>query len=173
MFLILFYSLAVVILSATVLAVTRRNLVHAVLYLVLSFFGSAMLLYLFGAPFLAAMEIIIYAGAVMVLFLFVIMMIDMSHLPEVLFPVSQLIPALVIVGAYMAAGALMLAGDPVAGRRLSPAAVAPGTFGEYVMTHHWLPVEVVSLLLLVVLLGALHLGRPRPDNENGGEPERG
>ncbi|MGA8280705.1 MAG: NADH-quinone oxidoreductase subunit J, partial [Desulfobacterales bacterium] len=71
---ILFYLLAVVIVVATVLAITRRNMVHAVIYLVVSFFGSALLFYLFGAPLLAALEVIIYAGAIMVLFLFIIMM---------------------------------------------------------------------------------------------------
>ena len=72
---VIFYVLAALILVSTGLAITRRNLVHAVVYLVISFFGSAMLFYLFGAPLLAAFEVIIYAGAIMVLFLFVIMMI--------------------------------------------------------------------------------------------------
>ena len=67
----LFYVLAAVILVTTGLAITRRNLVHAVVYLVLSFFGSAMLFYLLGAPILAALEVIIYAGAIMILFLFI------------------------------------------------------------------------------------------------------
>ena len=67
--------MAAVIVAATGLAITRRHPVHAVVYLILSFLGSAMLFYLLGAPFLAALEVIIYAGAIMVLFLFVIMML--------------------------------------------------------------------------------------------------
>ena len=63
---ILFYLISALIVIATSMAVTRRNMVHAVLYLVLSFFGTAMLFYLLGAPFLAALEIIIYAGAIMI-----------------------------------------------------------------------------------------------------------
>ncbi|MGD8302339.1 MAG: NADH-quinone oxidoreductase subunit J, partial [Desulfobacterales bacterium] len=61
----IFYILAVAIVVTTGLAITRRNLVHAVVYLVFSFFGSAMMFYLFGAPFLAVLEVIIYAGAIM------------------------------------------------------------------------------------------------------------
>ena len=72
---IIFYVLAAVILVTTGLAITRRNLVHAVVYLVFSFFGSAMIFYLFGAPLLAVLEVIIYAGAIMILFLFIIIMV--------------------------------------------------------------------------------------------------
>ena len=72
---IIFYVVAGFILVATGLAITRRHPVHAVVYLILSFLGSALLFYLLGAPFLAALEIIIYAGAIMVLFLFVIMLL--------------------------------------------------------------------------------------------------
>ena len=73
LFAVIFYILAAVILAATAMAVTRRDPVHAVVYLVGSFFGSAMLFFLLGAPFLAALEVIIYAGAIMILFLFIIM----------------------------------------------------------------------------------------------------
>ena len=93
---IIFYIIAALIVISTALAVTRRNLVHVVLYLVLSFFGSAMLFYLLGAPFLAALEIIIYAGAIMVLFLFIIMMIRVEKLPGMFFPVRQLVPSIFI-----------------------------------------------------------------------------
>ncbi len=72
----IFYLLGAVILGATALAVTRRNVMHAIVYLVLSFFGTALLFYLLGAPFLAALEVIIYAGAIMVLFLFIVMMLE-------------------------------------------------------------------------------------------------
>jgi NADH:ubiquinone oxidoreductase subunit 6 (subunit J) len=66
---LIFYVLAAIILVTTGLAITRRNLVHVVMYLVFSFFGSAMMFYLFGAPLLAVLEVIIYAGAIMILFL--------------------------------------------------------------------------------------------------------
>jgi len=61
LFNILFYAIAALIVVSTGLAVTRRNLVHAVIYLIISFFGSAFVFYLFGAPFLAAVMVIVYA----------------------------------------------------------------------------------------------------------------
>ena len=78
--------------AATAVAITRRNLVHAVVYLIFSFFGTAMLFYLFGAPLLAALEVIIYAGAIMVLFLFVVMMIRVESPEEVMFPREPVAP---------------------------------------------------------------------------------
>ena len=90
---IIFYILAIVILVTTALAITRRDLVHAVVYLIFSFFGSAMLFYLFGAPFLAVLEVIIYAGAIMVLFLFIVIMLKVGNSRDRLFPLSQWLPA--------------------------------------------------------------------------------
>ena len=63
---IIFYILAAIVLAATALAVTSRNVMHAIVYVVVSFFAMAPLFYLLGAPFLALLEIIIYAGAIMV-----------------------------------------------------------------------------------------------------------
>lgn len=156
---ILFYILAGLILGTTALAVTRRNLVHAVVYLVLSFFGTAMLFYLFGAPLLAALEVIIYAGAIMVLFLFIIMMMRVDRAPEPLFPLRQGLPALLVTLAYLATGGLMLqAGAPDDGA-LATAVAEPQAFGLFLFQRHWLAVEIVSLLLLVALVGALHLSK--------------
>ena len=166
----IFYLLAAVILAATAVAVTRRNMVHAILYLVISFFGSAMLFYLLGAPFLAALEIIIYAGAIMILFLFIIMMINIEHLPEHFLPTGQLIPAVLMVLIYAGAGAALFLSDSDAGAALKPAVAAPQSFGRYVLTNHWLMIEVVSMLLLVALVGALYLGRQRAQAGGDGDP---
>ena len=73
-----FYGLGAVIVAATALAVTRRNVMHAIVCLALSFIGSALLIYLLGAPFLAVLEVVIYAGAIMVLFLFIVMMLEIK-----------------------------------------------------------------------------------------------
>lgn len=158
---ITFYLLAAVILIATAMAITRRNLVHAVLYLVVSFFGSAMLFYLLGAPFLAALEVIIYAGAIMVLFLFIIMMIDVERSPEQRPSFRQLAPAAGVTLGYGIAGALLLAGSEDHAALLTAATATPRAFGRYLIENHWLMVEVISLLLLVALVGALYLGRLR------------
>ncbi len=166
----IFYFLSAFIIGSTALAVTRRNIVHAVLYLVFSFFGSAMLFYLLGAPLLAALEVIIYAGAVMVLFLFIVMMLDIKGLEERFFPAGQLWPAICLGLVYLFAGALMLLASPGPDRPLTAAVATPARFGEYLFRQHWLSIEIVSLLLLVALVGALFLGkRRRPDGEEAAE----
>jgi len=157
----IFYILAVLILTSTAIAVTRRNLVHAVIYLVVSFFGTAMLFYLFGAPFLAALEVIIYAGAIMVLFLFIIMMLRVdTSLRQHMFPWSQWLPAVGITFLYLVVGAVLLSGESSGGNAKLTAAVAePKQFGLFLFSQHWLTIEIISMLLLVALIGALHLGQ--------------
>jgi NADH-quinone oxidoreductase subunit J len=156
---ILFYLLATLILAATGLAITRRNLVHAVIYLVLSFFGSALLFYLLGAPLLAALEVIIYAGAIMVLFLFIVMMLDLDHLREKMRPATQWLPAAVLGAIVFTVGAFLVFSDPDHQTVLQPAMAVPRDFGYYLFRRHWLAIEIVSLLLLIALVGALQLGK--------------
>src|SRR5260370_38631889 len=80
----LFYLAGVVAIIATLLAITQRHAVHALLYLVVSLLAVAMVFYTLGAPFVAALEIMIYAGAIMVLFVFVVMMLNVAeHAMEV------------------------------------------------------------------------------------------
>jgi NADH-quinone oxidoreductase subunit J len=160
----LFFAVATLIVAATGLAVTRRNLVHAVIYLILSFFGSAFLFYLCGSPFLAAFMVIIYAGAIMVLFLFIIMMLRVEAPEERLFPPRQIWPAAALAAAYALIGALLLGIDPSAGAALPAAQTSPGEFGQYLFRNSWLAVEVASLLLLVAMIGALLIGK-RPAKE--------
>ena len=155
---LLFYLIALLILAATAMAVTRRNLVHAVLYLVLSFFGTAMLFYLLGAPFLAALEIIIYAGAIMVLFLFMIMMIRLEKPPGLFFPPTQMMPAIFISAGFWLVSTVMLGRDAAGWTAMAAAQADPVDFGAYLFRNHWLAVELASMLLLVALVGAYLLG---------------
>ena len=156
---IIFYLLAALILVTTGLAITRRDMVHAVVFLIFSFFGSAMLFYLFGAPFLAVLEVIIYAGAIMVLFLFIVMMLKVETVTERLFPLKQWLPAAVCGAAYLALGIGIIVGDPNSQKALNTARAEPGKFGQYIFQSHWLSIEIVSLLLLVAVIGALLLAR--------------
>jgi len=169
---ILFYILAAIILLATALAVSRRNLVHAVIYLVLSFFGTAMLFYLFGAPLLAALEVIVYAGAIMVLFLFIVTMLRVESPRENMFPLSQLIPAVLMGLIYIAAGTLLIATDSDSRVLLQAALATPREFGRYVFQRHWLAVEVVSLLLFVAVIGVLHIGKNSRNRDIEGPGEK-
>ena len=162
---IIFYVLAAIILITTGIAITRRNLVHAVVYLVFSFFGSAMMFYLFGAPLLAALEVIIYAGAIMILFLFIIMMINVEASQERMFPIQQWLPITIIGILYLIIGAVIVTSAPGTDVTLEIALAEPKAFGEYLFQRHWLSIEIVSLLLLVALVGALHLGRRKSKDD--------
>ena len=168
----IFYILAILILGTTTLAVTRRNLVHAVIYLVFSFFGTAMLFYLFGAPLLAALEVIIYAGAIMVLFLFIIMMLRVdSRAIAPLFPWRQWLPAALIALIYLAVGGVLVFTASDSATMLTAALAEPQVFGAYIFKRHWLSIEIVSLLLLVAAIGAVHLGA-RVEADDAGHEER-
>lgn len=156
---IIFYLLALLILGSTAMAITRRNMVHAVIYLIFSFFGSAMLFYLLGAPFLAVLEVIIYAGAIMVLFLFIVIMMKLKPGAERLFPLNQCLPAAIFGIVYIAIGLGLVTTEPSSRIILKTAIADPGVFGQYIFEKHWLSIEIVSLLLLVALIGALLLGR--------------
>jgi NADH-quinone oxidoreductase subunit J len=166
---VIFYMLAALILVSTGFAVTRRNLVHAVVYLVISFFGSAMLFYLLGAPLLAALEVIIYAGAIMVLFIFIIMMLKVEAFEEQFFPMRQWIPAAGICLAFIVAGTLIITGDPDSRIPMKAAVAEPVFFGHYLFRKHWLAIEIVSLLLLVAVVAVLYLGK---NTENKNEDRR-
>lgn len=155
----LFYILAAVILVSTAIAVTRRNMVHAVIYLVISFFGSALLFYLFGAPLLAALEVIIYAGAIMILFLFIVMMLRMEGMEERLFPLKQWLPAVGVCFIYAIVMVMLLVSDATKSPPMQAAAVDPATFGQFLFQRHWLAIEIVSMLLLIALVGVLRLGK--------------
>jgi NADH-quinone oxidoreductase subunit J len=130
-----------------------------VVYLVFSFFGSGMLFYLLGAPFLAVLEVIIYAGAIMVLFLFIIMMLKVDASDERLLPLNQALPAAVFGGVYLLLWIVLIVTDPASHIKLKAARAAPNVFGQYIFERHWLAIEIVSLLLLVALIGALMLGK--------------
>jgi len=154
-----FYLISAVVIAATAIAVTRRNMVHAVVYLIVSYFGTAVLFYLFGAPLLAALEIIIYAGAIMVLFLFVVMMIRVEAPEEVMFPLRQWLPAAVFGLVYLVAAVVIILQTPGTEAPLKMLTASPRQFALYVFEHHWFSIEVISILLLLALIGALHLGK--------------
>jgi NADH-quinone oxidoreductase subunit J len=157
---IIFYVLAAIILMATVLSITRRNVMHAIIYLVVSFFAMAPLFYLLGAPLLALLEVIIYAGAIMVLFIFIVMMLEIGARPFV--PgewLKQWFPAVVlslIAGIIMV---ILIWQGPVQQAVLPLAMATPQALGRFVFEHYWFAVEIASVLLFVALVGAYYLGR--------------
>lgn len=167
---ILFYIIAILIMASTALAITRRNLVYAVIYLVMSFFGTAMLFYLLGAPFLAALEVIIYAGAIMVVFLFVIMMIHLEPKQGEFLPMNQRVPAMVVSALFLMAFIALAGTDKGGWEPLAAAQAVPKAFGIYLFDTHWLSIEIASMLLLVALVAAIVLGRRMkqgPEHDQG------
>jgi NADH-quinone oxidoreductase subunit J len=156
----MFYGLGAVMVAATALAITRRNVMHAIVCLALSFIATALLFSLLGAPFLAVLEVVIYAGAIMVLFLFIVMMLEIKAEEKTLGPLlRQWLPALVLSGAcviIMVVFLLLAAGGP---GPLPLVTASPLAFGRFLFQKYWLGVEIASFLLFVALVGALYLGR--------------
>jgi NADH-quinone oxidoreductase subunit J len=170
----IFYILGAIVLVATGFAVTRRDPFHAVVYLIISFLGTALLFYLLGAPLLAVFEVIIYAGAIMVLFLFIIMTLGRDEPPrgEGLLRLWG-VPLVLGLVSLTAAGFLIFA-PPGSGVPLEAAMASPLEFGRVLFSRYWLAIEVVSLLLFVALVGALYLARREtPDSTaTGGSHDR-
>jgi NADH-quinone oxidoreductase subunit J len=158
---LVFYPIAAVALIATLLVILQKNPVHALLYLIVSLLAVAMLFYLLGAPFAAALEVIIYAGAILVLFVFVIMMLNVG-VEEIaaernLFHTGIWFGPLVLAAGLLAELIYVLsgAGGHLAGTGVIEAkTVAVRLFGPYL-----LGVELASMLLLAGMVGAHHLGR--------------
>jgi NADH-quinone oxidoreductase subunit J len=164
---VVFYLSAVVAVVATFMVITRANAVHALLYLIVSLLAVAVVFYVLGAPFAAALEIIIYAGAIMVLCVFVVMMQNLGE-PAVeqerpwLEPgiwVGPVILSAVLLGevVYMLAG-----GGAVSSSGME---IGAGTVGALLFGPYLLAVEIASMLLLAGLVGAYHLGRPAESRE--------
>lgn len=157
----LFYTSAVVAVVATALAITRTDAVHALLYLIVSLLAVAMIFLLVGAPFAAALEVIIYAGAIMVLFVFVVMMLDQgwrdpSRAHRSLANRIWGGPVFLSVILFGELLYLFMMGDTQ-----GPAAtqVGPKEVGVVMLRTYVIGVELASMLLLAGLIGAFYLGR--------------
>ncbi|MBH81604.1 MAG: NADH-quinone oxidoreductase subunit J [Gammaproteobacteria bacterium] len=157
---VLFYIAASVSLVSTLLVVTRTNASHALIYLIVSLLAIAVIFYLLGAPFAAALEIVIYAGAIMVLFLFVVMMLNLgkSAVDQErgwMQPRMWIGPG-ILTAVLFAEFIYILGGTPgtTSGTVVPSKAVGETLFGAYLLA-----VELASVLLLAALVGAYHLGR--------------
>ena len=153
----IFYLLSAVTVVATAIAITRRQPVHAVLYLIVAFLGTAALFFLLGAPLLAAFMVILYAGAIMVLFLFVIMLYQGS--PRELGLLPEWGPASLLGVVFFAVAVAMVFKDPGSKIVLQGAVAQPGDFGHFLFERYWLAIEIVSILLLVALVAITQLGK--------------
>jgi NADH-quinone oxidoreductase subunit J len=166
---ILFYVFAAVLVLAAIGVITARNPVHAVLFLVLAFFNSAVLWLLIEAEFLAIVLVLVYVGAVMVLFLFVVMMLDIN-VERLRAGVTRYAPLGIAVIAIMALelGQVIWlrasqAPQPIIGSRQPEGYSNTAELGRVLYTEHVYPFELAAVILLVAIVAAIALTmRRRP-----------
>jgi len=163
---IAFYTLAAFILGFAVLVVTTKDTVHSVLFLVLDFLFVAALYVMLGAQFLAAIQILVYAGGIVVLYLFVVMLVNLKRPPEAHADPHRLTK----IGFGLSAAVLAeLVAILVTGYvRSAPLVTTPTVFpvsgnteqvGWLLYTSYLIPFEIASMLLLVAMIGAIVLAK--------------
>jgi NADH-quinone oxidoreductase subunit J len=159
-----FYLFAIMCVGAGFMVIAAKNPVHAVLYLILAFFNAAGLFVLLGAEFLAMILVVVYVGAVLVLFLFVVMMLDVDF-AELragflkYLPVGAIVGLLLLVELIFVVGAWATAPELVSDIPTPPAAEVSNTqaLGEILYTRYVYLFEGAGLILLVAMIGAIVL----------------
>ncbi len=171
--LIAFYMLATVVVLSALFVIAARNPVHSVLWLILAFFTSAGLLVLIGAEFLAMLLVVVYVGAVAVLFLFVVMMLDVDFVELKQgfqnYIVSGAIIAAVLLAEIGIVAAAMGGGDPSTFDPHPGAESNAEALGAVLYTEYMLLFQMAGIVLLVAMIGAIVLtlrGRPRSKRQN-------
>jgi NADH-quinone oxidoreductase subunit J len=156
-----FYIAAVVAILSTIMVITRLDPVHALLYFIVSLLSVALIFFALGAPFVAALEVIIYAGAIMVLFVFVIMLLNRG--PQTVAEEREwLVPQIWVGPAVLAViliGELVYLLNQGATGSTGALAVDSRQVGIALFGTYLLGTELASMLLLAGLVGAYHLGR--------------
>ncbi|MDQ7989196.1 MAG: NADH-quinone oxidoreductase subunit J [Candidatus Dactylopiibacterium sp.] len=171
-----FYLFSAILVFAGLRVITSRNPVHAVLHLVLAFFTSGMIWMLMQAEFLAIAIVLIYIGAVMVLFLFVVMMLDMN-VDRMREGFWRYLPVGLVVAAIMVAEmAVVLNGHYFSGVTLQPSPLTDGSLSntrelaKIIFTDYAYPFELASLILLVAMIAAVMLTHRRRESARRIDP---
>lgn len=156
---VFFYIAAIIAIISTVMAISGRNAIHSLLYLILSLLAISVVFYLLDAPFIAALEVIIYAGAIMVLFIFVTMMLNIGL--EKKMEKRWLNPRMWIIPSIFAC--ILFADLILALKNIPPIAVdkhviLPKQLGISLFTTYLPAVEIAGILLMAGVIGAYHLG---------------
>jgi NADH-quinone oxidoreductase subunit J len=168
--LLIFYMLAIVTVASGILVVSARNPVHSVLFLILAFFNSAGLFILIGAEFLAMVLVVVYVGAVAVLFLFVVMMLDVNFV-RLRQGALQYLPVGLLVGLVLLTELVLVAGSwafgpsdpgPAAATAATAASSAGGVtnteaLGNLLYTDYFYLFQAAGAILLVAIIGAITL----------------
>lgn len=163
---IFFYLFAFVAVASAFMVIAARNPVHSVLYLILTFFNAAALFLLTGAEFLAMILLVVYVGAVAVLFLFVVMMLDVDFV-ELKSGALQYAPIGALVGIILAAELIIVAGGYVFTPELAEFAAQPtpavadrhntAALGDILYTEYIYFFQIAGMVLLVAMIGAIVL----------------
>jgi len=161
-----FYTLAAAIVGFAVLVISARNTVHSVIFLVLNFLCVAALYVVLHAEFLAVIQVLVYAGGIVVLYLFVVMLVNLKRPPEThqdprrrsrlgLVMAGLLLAQLAAIGGY----SVTTAGSASAARATEAAGGNVEQIGWLLYTDYLIPFEVASMLLLVAMIGAIILAK--------------
>jgi NADH-quinone oxidoreductase subunit J len=163
---VLFYIFAAIAVASGVLVVSARNPVHSVLFLILAFFNAAGLFLLIGAEFLAMILVIVYVGAVAVLFLFVVMMLDIDFL-QLRSGFVRYLPVGTLVGLVLLAELVLVIGSWAVGPTIPGQAAVATTggvpltntraLGDILYTRYLFAFQLAGLILLVAMVGAIVL----------------
>jgi NADH-quinone oxidoreductase subunit J len=164
---IAFYTIAAFILGFAVLVVTTRDTVHSVLFLVLDFLFVAALYVLLSAQFLAVIQILVYAGGIVVLYLFVVMLVNLKRAPEAFQDPHRLTKlglgmagaVLIELGAILVSGYLKAPPAAAAATAVLPVTGNTEQVGWMLYTSYLIPFEIASMLLLVAMIGAIVLAK--------------
>ena len=159
----MFYIASGVAVLSTIMVITSYNMIHALIYLIVSFLAIAVVFFVLGAPFIAALEIIIYAGAIVVLVIFVIMMLNLrdetvqqekSWLTREIFIIPAVLSAILL--AELVYIIVQAPATSVATATIDSKQVGMSLYGPYVIG-----VELSGILLMSGIVGAYHLGRQK------------
>jgi NADH-quinone oxidoreductase subunit J len=163
---IMFYLFAAVAVASGVMVVTARNPVHSVLFLILAFFNAAGLFVLMGAEFLAMILVIVYVGAVAVLFLFVVMMLDIDF-AQLRVGAARYLPIGLLVGIILLAELVLVFGSWAIAPNIATLAAAPTpsgvamtntrALGDLLYTRYIFAFQAAGMILLVAMIGAIVL----------------
>ncbi len=161
-----FYVFAAIVIASGVMVISARNPVHSVLFLILAFFNSAGLFILLGAEFLAMILVVVYVGAVAVLFLFVVMMLDINFV-ELRQGFLQYLPVGALVGLILLVELLLVLSAWVTAPEAAQVVQAPAppptdatnthALGAVLYTHYIYLFQAAGLVLLVAMIGAIVL----------------
>jgi NADH-quinone oxidoreductase subunit J len=161
---LVFIYFAVVILASAIFMITRKNPIHSVMFMLLLFFHIAGLFVMLNAEFLAAVQLIVYAGAILILYLFVAMLLNVDRESSAA-RANRFWPWITAFGVLIACEVILLIARGTfpadAGKAMRPGNAGVKELGETLYQNYLIPVEAASIILLVGLVGAVMLAKKR------------